>query len=81
MVHERQSWVQIEAFIHSRLKGREIRLRLLLGPPPQESINSITQHELTLFEKLRKTKCQLRVHPLRYQVKEFCVLFSLLTGW
>src|SRR4029434_3703996 len=36
--------------------------------------------QITLFEKLRKTKCQLRVHPLRYQVKEFCVLFSLLTG-
>ena len=33
--------------------------------------------QITLFEKLRKTKCQLRVHPLRYQVKEFCVLFAL----
>src|SRR4029434_5186887 len=33
--------------------------------------------QITLFKKLRKMKCQLRVHPLRYQVKEFCVLFAL----
>ena len=36
--------------------------------------------QITVFEKLRNTKCQLRVHPLRYQVKEFCVLL-LSTGW
>src|SRR4029434_7193083 len=33
--------------------------------------------QITLFNKLRKMRCQLRVHHLRYQVKEFCVLFAL----
>src|SRR4029434_8851743 len=33
MVHDVMSWLQIEAFIYSRLKGREICQRALLAPP------------------------------------------------
>ena len=38
MVHDIKSWLQIEAFIYSRLKGREICQRALLGPPPRSTI-------------------------------------------
>src|SRR4029434_2563335 len=50
MVHDVSHGVQIEAFIYSRLKGREICPRSLLSPPPQEPINSGARHGNILFE-------------------------------
>ena len=38
MVHDVMSWLQIEAFIYSRLKGREICQRALLAPPARSTI-------------------------------------------
>src|SRR4029434_2684626 len=38
MVHDVSHGVQIEAFIYSRLKGREICQSALLGPPPRSPI-------------------------------------------
>src|SRR4029434_9212334 len=51
MVHDVMSWLQIEAFIYSRLKGRESCQRALLSPPPQELINSAARHEYILGKK------------------------------
>ena len=36
--------------------------------------------QITLFEKLCKTKCQLQVYPLRYLVKVLCAYCSLRVG-
>ena len=41
MVHDVSHGVQIEAFIYSRLKGREICQRALLAPPARSTIISL----------------------------------------
>src|SRR4029434_8605658 len=56
MVHDVSHGVQIEAFIHSRLKGREICQRALLSPPPQESLSYSRAPQISLFENFARNE-------------------------
>ena len=50
MVHDVMSWLQIEAFIYSRLKGREICQRALLAPPARSTIIPLRAPRSASFE-------------------------------
>src|SRR4029434_4039922 len=76
MVHDVSHGVQIEAFIYSRLKGREICQCALLSPPLRSPYLRLRIRSLPLL-KLRKTHISEHISTLKPQSKEFCVLFAL----
>src|SRR4029434_1387124 len=81
MVHDVKSWLQIEAFIYSRLKGREISQRALLAPPSRSSIIPLRALRSSSFETSQDgVNISEYISNALPQSKEFCVL-SLSTGW
>ena len=78
MVHDVKSWVQNEAFIYSRLKGREICQRALLGPPPRSPIILLRALRSASFETSQdEVNISEHISNALPQSKEFCVLFAL----
>ena len=78
MVHDVSHGVQIEAFIYSRLKGREICQRTLLGPPLRSPIILLRALRTASFETSQDgVNISEHISNALPQSKEFCVLFAL----
>ena len=78
MVHDVSHGVQIEAFIYSRLKGREICQRALLAPPARSTIISLRALRSASFETSQDgVNISEHISNALPQSKEFCVLFAL----
>src|SRR4029434_9562166 len=68
----------IEAFIYSRLKGREICQRALLGPPIRSPIILLRALRSASFETSQDgVNISEHISNALPQSKEFCVLFAL----
>src|SRR4029434_11020731 len=78
MVHDVSHGVQIEAFIYSRLKGRKICQRALLGPPLRSTIILLRSLRSASFETSKDgVNISKHISNALPQSKEFCVLFAL----
>src|SRR4029434_5891029 len=72
------SWLQIEAFIYSRLKGREICQRALLAPPARSPIILLRALRSASFETSQDgVNIYEHISDALPQSKELCVLFAL----
>src|SRR4029434_7985444 len=77
MVHDVSHGVQIEAFIYSRLKGREICQCALLSPPLRSPYLRLRIRSAS-FETLQDgVNISEHISNALPQSKEFCVLFAL----
>src|SRR4029434_3036695 len=78
MVHDVSHGVQIEAFIYSRLKGREICQRALLAPPASSMSLLLRALRSASFETSQDgLNISEHISNALPQSKEFCVLFAL----
>ena len=81
MVHDVSHGVQIEAFIYSRLNGREICQRALLAPPPRSTIISLRALRSASFETSQDGVNISSISQTLYYSQKSFVCFSLSTGW
>ena len=73
MVHDGSHGVQIEAFIYSRLKGREICQRALLAPPARSTIISLRALRSASIETSQDgVNISEHISNALPQSKEFC---------
>src|SRR4029434_9282235 len=78
MVHDVSHGVQIEAFIYSRLKGREICQRALLATPATKTIISLRAVRSALFGNFARRSEHLRAYLKRSTtVKRVLCAFAL----